>query len=347
MKKFRENVAIAIDGGGIRGVIVTKALTLVEQQLGKPLYEFARLTVGTSTGSIIAAGLACGLSAETLNRLYLEMGDKIFRKSLRTVLWIFFNHRYSRDLLEKSMQKYLGNRLVGDLWKAKPSTDLVITTFDILENRTRFIKPWKDKYAEWPLVKAVLASSAAPTYFPSMDGQFVDGGVGSYNNPCYLAAYEIQFCLGWKAEETTLISIGTGRDPNLIKRGAADHLLPVQYVNPLLDAFAHSADDQQVHLVDTFFKGLDFRRFQVDLKTQIPLDDTDQIQALNSYGEELGRMILEDRMDGAQNVQPELLPRKRATARKSTSRPQTNKSGTPAASPLRKSPKSAPARRKR
>ncbi len=51
---------------------------------------------------------------------------------------------------------------------------------------------------------AVMASTAAPTYFPSLDGSFIDGGVGSYNNPCYLAAYEIQFVLSWKLEETTL-----------------------------------------------------------------------------------------------------------------------------------------------
>ena len=43
MKPFRKNVAIAIDGGGIRGVIVTKALSILEQHLGKPVHDIFRL----------------------------------------------------------------------------------------------------------------------------------------------------------------------------------------------------------------------------------------------------------------------------------------------------------------
>ena len=49
MKPFRKNVAIAIDGGGIRGVIVTKALSMLEQELNQPLHDIFRLTAGTST----------------------------------------------------------------------------------------------------------------------------------------------------------------------------------------------------------------------------------------------------------------------------------------------------------
>jgi hypothetical protein len=59
----------------------------------------------------------------------------------------------------------------------------------------------------------------------------------------------------------------------------------------------HSADDQQVHLVDTFFEALDFRRFQVDLKEPVAMDDPDAIPVLVEYGEELGRKILNDETD--------------------------------------------------
>jgi uncharacterized protein len=62
MIPFRKNLAIAIDGGGIRGLIVTQALTALESHLGMPLHQRARLVVGTSTGSIIAAGIAAGLT---------------------------------------------------------------------------------------------------------------------------------------------------------------------------------------------------------------------------------------------------------------------------------------------
>ena len=308
MKPFRKNLAIAIDGGGIKGVIVTKALSMVEEQLGYPLHERTGLTAGTSTGSIIAAGLASGLEAKTLDELYLELGDEIFHKSIRTLLWPLFNYRYSNNPLKKALRRVLGDDVIADVWKASHPIDTVITTFDIVESRTRFIKPYKSKYADWPLVKAVMASAAAPTYFPSIDGRYVDGGLGSYCNPCYLAAYEIVFALGWKPEETTLISIGTGRDPNTVKPGEANHFLPLRYITPILDAYQVSAADQQVDLVQKLFDQLDFRRFQVDLKRVIQMDDPSSIPELVHYGEELGRMMLNDKTDRAMDIMLEAIP---------------------------------------
>ncbi|HUH96629.1 MAG TPA: patatin-like phospholipase family protein [Anaerolineales bacterium] len=343
MKPFRKNLALAIDGGGIKGVIVTKALTIVEEKLGYPLHARAGLTAGTSTGSIIAAGLAAGLEAKALNELYLELGSTIFHRSIRTWLWPLFNYRYSNRPLRRALDKYLGNKMVAELWKAGHPIDVVITTFDIVESRTRFIKPYKSNYADWPVVQAVLASAAAPTYFPSIDGRYVDGGVGSYGNPCYLAAYEIAFALRWKLEDTTLISIGTGRDPNTIRPGEVNHFLPLRYITPILGAFQTSAADQQVDLVNRLFERLDFRRFQVDLKSAIPMDDPSNIPALLHYGEELGRMILSDITDRAMSITPQSIPGLTG----STSRRQTNKSGSPRAARSRMQSISARARRKR
>ena len=308
MKPFRKNLAIAVDGGGIKGVIVTRALSMVEQELGYPLHERIGLTAGTSTGSIIAAGLASGLEAKTLDQLYLELGNQIFHKSLRTLLWPLFNYRYSNQPLEKALQKYFGEKSISKLWNARHPIDLVITTFDIVEGRTRFIKPYKSSYKNWSVVKAMLASAAAPTFFPSIDGRYVDGGVGSYGNPCYLAAFEIMFILGWKLSETTLISFGTGRDPNTLKPGEVNHFLPLRYISPLLDAFQVSAADQQVGLVNRLFNRLDFRRYQVDLKTSIQMDDPSSIPELLQYGDKLGEMVLKDKTDRAMKLAAEPIP---------------------------------------
>ncbi len=343
MKPFRKHLAIAIDGGGIRGVMVTKALSLVEEKLGFPFHSRIELAAGTSTGSIIAAGLAAGLEAKAMNQLYLGLGTKIFPKSLRTLLWPFFNYRYPSRPLEAALSQYLGNKTLGDLWSAKLQTDLVITVFDVVENRTLFLKPYKPAYEGWSLVKAVLASSAAPTYFPSVEGRYVDGGVGSYGNPCYLAAYEIMFVLGWPLEETTLISLGTGRDPNTIQPGEVNHFLPVQYVTPLIDAFSRSAADQQVDLVRRLFPRLDFRRFQVDLRKVIPMDDVSSLPELVQRGEELGEKILNDEMDRAQAKVLELIP----GIKESTLRRRMSKSDSPRPSPAHTSAKSVRAPRKR
>ncbi len=297
MKPFRRHVAIAIDGGGIRGVMVARALAILEQHLGKHVHDFCRLLAGTSTGSIISAAVASGMGGEEIYQLYTELGLKVFQRTLRSRLWPITHYRYPGTELENALLQAIGPRRMGDFWTADPPTDVVITTFDLVDNHTRFVKPWKEEYAEWPVVRAIMASSAVPTYFPVVEDRYVDGGVGSYANPAYLAAYEAAYILRWEPAETTLISLGTGREPHQFDTRRANDIYPWQWLSPLLGAFMQSADDQQIQLVRTFFTQLDFRRFQVKLHQSIPMDDARSIPALAAYGEELGYMILADKVD--------------------------------------------------
>ena len=197
---------------------------MLERHLKKPVHNVFRLAAGTSTGSIISAGIGAGLTAAQLHRLYISLGDTIFTKSWRTFFWPLTRFRYPHEPLATALHEYIGDKKMGDFWTASPPTDVVITTFDLIANKTCFVKPWKPDYQEWPVIMAILASSSVPTYFPVVAGRYVDGGVGSYANPCYLAAYEAQFCLQWDPKETTLISLGTGRDPQTLKPGAAGTL---------------------------------------------------------------------------------------------------------------------------
>ncbi|MCK4450743.1 MAG: patatin-like phospholipase family protein [Anaerolineae bacterium] len=238
------------------------------------------------------------------------MGETVFRQTWRTRLWPLTRYRYPHGPLEAALKQLIGEMTMGDFWSADPPTDVVITVFDLVENRTRFVKPWKEEYAGWPVVRAVLASCSVPTYFPPVEGRYVDGGVGSYTNPCYLAAYEARFCLDWEPAETTLISLGTGRDPHTLQPGDADRFWAWDWIEPVLGGFLQSADDQQVHLVRTFFEQLDFRRFQVDLREPIGMDDPSKIPELTAYGDELGRKILDDETDRALEITASRTPRR-------------------------------------
>jgi hypothetical protein len=293
MKPFRQNVALAIDGGGIRGVLCTQALSMLEDYLGKPVKDTFRLAAGTSTGSIISAALGAGLTAKQMHELYISLGDIIFPKTLRSKLWLLLKYRYPHGPLEEALRKHVGDLKMRDFWATEPRTDVVITAFDLVANRTRFIKPWKEEYQDWSVIKAVLASSSVPTYFPAVD-DLVDGGVGSYGNPAFLAAYEATTVLGWAPEETTLISLGTGHAEGGLKPGAANRLWPWQWLNPVLGAFLASADDQQFGLVGRLFPQIDFRRFQVPLASDIGMDQPEQMPQLLEYGKELGRRLLND-----------------------------------------------------
>lgn len=302
MKPFRKNVALAIDGGGIKGVIVTRALARLEEELGKPMNQIFQLSAGTSTGSIISAGLAAGLTASQMFQLYVDLGNTIFKKSWRTTFFPLTRYRYPIEPLRDALVKYIGNQTMGDIWDNQPQIDVVITAFDLVANQTRFIKPWKDEYKAWPVVKAVLASSVVPTFFPIVDGRYVDGGVGAYANPCYLAAYEAMYCLNWDPAETTLLSFGTGRDPHSLEPGQADSYYAWQWLGPVLGAFLHSADDQQVHLVGNMFNEMDFRRFNVNLLESIGMDGADKIPQLAEYGNTLWNKVLNDETEPIPSV---------------------------------------------
>lgn len=340
VKPLRKNVALAIDGGGIKGIMVARALMMLEEAEGKRLPEIFRLTAGTSTGAIIAAAIARGLNARQIHDLYLKLGSEIFRKSWRTLPFIrrLVSYQYSSKPFVDALQRHLGDITVGQIHRALPDFHMVLTATDIYASQTRFIKLYKQRYADWMLRDVVLASSTVPTYFPVVEHAYatpdhpapddedwipeprywVDGGVGSYSNPCYMAAYEIAFCLrrkGWRLDNTTLISIGTGRSPfdqawsNRLGKRSPTGLLGPEWAAPIVETFLHDANDQQVRLVKHFFvdavaeragnaeAGLDFRRFNVNFDHPIEMDSARDIPTLQAFGEKLGQMILDDQQD--------------------------------------------------
>jgi patatin-like phospholipase/acyl hydrolase len=298
MKPLRPNVALAIDGGGIRGTLVARALSVVEEAENISFAQVARLFAGTSTGSVLSAGFSIGLSAARMHALYCEWAGEIFPKTLRSRLWLFTKYRYSNQPLINALRSIVGDTEMGDLWTETSKKDLVIVLRDLVENRNLFVKPWKAKYRRWPIWAAVVASSSVPTYFPVFKDRYIDGGVGSYSNPSYIAAYEAAFVLeDCPLEETTLISLGTGTTRSGLREGAANGFYPWNWIGPVLDAFTADAARQQMHLVQRFFKGLDFRRFQIELAEPIAMDDISKIDQLTEYGDLMGQKILNDQWE--------------------------------------------------
>jgi len=299
-KAFRKNVALAVDGGGYRGIMVAKALSILEEHLGKHCSDIFSLTAGTSTGSLISGGISAEMTASQIYDVYREIGRIVFKKRLRSTkpFSYLFRYMYPNDTLIKALRENIGEMTFGEFRKKYPSKDIIITVRDLVENRTRFIKPWKSDYKDWKIWYAVLGSCTVPTYFPVVDGQFVDGGVGSFSNPCYIAAYEIEYCLkNWDPKETTLVSIGTGRTKEGFEPYEASRYNQLKWIRPMFDIFLSDANDQQVRIVQSFFDELDFRRFQVDFKEHIDMDDTSKTDLLTEYGEKLGEMIINNEQD--------------------------------------------------
>jgi len=229
-------VPIAIDGG-LKVVAVTCAMIALENELGKPAHDLFSLAVGASTGSIIPAGIDAGFSALKMLDLYIRLGGEIFPACWRKALFPLICYRYPQEPLKDALQACFGDRTMGELWTASPPIEVIITTFDLTANHTLFIKPWKEEYADWLVSRAVLVSCSVPTYLPVVESRFVDGVVGSYANPCFIATHEAAYCLNWNPEETTLISLGTGRSPRHLDPNTASWPRPWNWIDPFLGAF--------------------------------------------------------------------------------------------------------------
>jgi predicted acylesterase/phospholipase RssA len=222
---------LALDGGGIRGVLTLSILKQIETQLGTRLCDYFDYIAGTSTGAIIAAGLARGMSVDELIDFYRSTGTEMFQ---RTRFLERLNSLYRNGPLEKQLKDVFGDGT--DLKPQHLKTLLLVVTRNVTTD-----SPWpisSNPEARYnvlsrndcnlciPLWKLVRASTAAPIYFPpeviqldpkdeSKTFVFVDGGVTPYNNPSFLLyrfATDPAYRLNWSKGEQNLllVSVGTG-----------------------------------------------------------------------------------------------------------------------------------------
>ena len=231
---------LALDGGGIRGILTVEILARIEALLreksprGKTfvLADYFDFFAGTSTGAIIAACLSWGMSVERIREFYLQNGKEMFDKA--SLLKRYYRHKFEDEKLSARLREEFGAGTT--LGSEKLRTLLMM----VLRNASTD-SPWPvcnnpaAKYNECsrgdcnlnlPLWQLVRASTAAPTYFPpeivrvgAREFIFVDGGITMYNNPAFqafLMATVEPFNLNWPAGENNmlLVSVGTGTSPD-------------------------------------------------------------------------------------------------------------------------------------
>jgi len=177
---------LAIDGGGIRGIIPGKILAYLEARLadlaggeGPRVAEVFDLVAGTSTGGILACGLNAPdengrpryRAAELLDLYQGETGQKIFAQpeGLGRITQFFGSlasrAKFPAGPLEEVLRAYL-----GDARLSQACTDLLITAYNTEAKRPFYFKSSdcrrRPDVEDFPLWEIARATSAAPTYFP-------------------------------------------------------------------------------------------------------------------------------------------------------------------------------------
>jgi patatin-like phospholipase/acyl hydrolase len=297
---------LSIDGGGIRGIIPASALIRLEAVTGQPTRDTFSLLAGTSTGALLAGGLAAGIPAASLRDLYVRRGPDVFRKIplVTPLLRIVRGWMYDTDKLHAVIREELGAQAVAPL-NALP-VDVFLTALSVPGG-----KPWyfvkahpknSGRTGGLPLADCVTASAAAPTYFhpwtiandpaspPATPiGPLVDGGVGVVANPAYEACEEaFVFHDAYTPEDTTLVSLGTGTASPEGRR-VPGWLLP--WIPWILGEFLDEAAQQQLRLVQRHFPLAGLYRINTTLPRPIGQDDVGRVPDLVRYGDELAARI--------------------------------------------------------
>ena len=171
MNRFR---ILSLDGGGIMGAFSAAVLATFEKVTGRRIVEHFDLITGTSTGGIIAIGLAMGASAQEVCSFYETRGPQIFPAGGGMGGWIrllrnLVRPKFSPQALRKAIQQVVGDRPL-----AEAKTRLVVPAYNAEMGRVYVFKtphhPWYEYDRDLPAVDVALATSAAPTSDPMRCG---------------------------------------------------------------------------------------------------------------------------------------------------------------------------------
>ena len=220
---------LGLSGGGYRGLFTAEALDrLYSKEAGRTLLDRISLYSGTSVGGLIAAGLAVGRTPSEIRDAILNHGQLIFDdririfgrrlclRKLRGPYGGLLISKYRQEPLAAAIEAVLGGDRAIEVGAVPKPLVLVATS---ATTRTPVIvtslASRDSPYFKMRLSDALLATAAAPAYFPPLNSKgnaLIDGGLVA-NAPDLVALTEAISKGRAILERCVLISIGTAK-PN-------------------------------------------------------------------------------------------------------------------------------------
>lgn len=226
---------LSIQGGGVNGVFAARLLELTEERLRKEgrvasAGAYFDLIAGTSTGGLIALGLAMRLPASQIVDLYRKRSEHVFphRSRISKVLRYYREKPwYDSSPLISELKRVFGERKLGEA-----SSRILIPTYRpshgvrVFKTAHHFNFRNDFRLLAWDIA---ASTTAAPVFFPPHvmqdGGKHVDGGVWA-NNPSLLAVAESIHYLGWQRTELDILSISGIQDVLSVKSWPGPRTLP-------------------------------------------------------------------------------------------------------------------------
>jgi patatin-like phospholipase/acyl hydrolase len=287
---------LAIDGGGIRGLIPAVVLTELERRTGRRVFELFDLIAGTSTGGILACALCApdSLPASELVKLYSEEGPEIFERSLFQRIRSaggLLDEKYDDAALDRALERFLEHKRLAE---TKP--DLIVPAYDTALPGPYFFKTTKAKESpetdDFPLSIVARATSAAPTYFEALeagDRSLIDGGVFA-TNPAMCALAEVLNREDVRPRNVVLLSLGCGQRTETHSFDEIKDWGLAAWARPILDVVFDGVSDAVNYQLERVLAPDRYWRLQPELTlASDDLDDAseDNLEKLGRQAEEL------------------------------------------------------------
>ncbi|MGA8994727.1 MAG: patatin-like phospholipase family protein [Nocardioidaceae bacterium] len=299
---------LAVDGGGVRGVVPAVVLAELEARSGRPVADLFDLVAATSTGAILGLGLTCpgpdgrpAVTAQQLVDRYRDDSRTIFSRSpwwrLRTANG-FLGPKYDVSRLESRLQQALGTVPLS-----QALCEVLVTAYDLHARSPYFFtrSSVRDGTApDVPMWLVARCSSAAPTYFaagraPSRDGTrfLVDGGVMA-NNPALCAYAEVIGAMDARVmvrDDLVLVSLGTGSATASLAAARIRAGGTAVWARPLFEVVLDGQEDVVDHQLRDLMPPRRYYRFQADLPDPSEAIDVATPEVLHALSDTARRLV--------------------------------------------------------
>lgn len=271
---------VSFDGGGLRGALSICIFENIQKKM-PDIIRNTNMIGGTSTGSLIALGLAYGLSCSEVSQLYSQENvDFIFDKSYSEMLRPKHNNANLKELLLSVFPEKLKLKDLGKL--------VVIPSFYIGSETSEWKPIFYNNIPNSPtenarVIDVAMSSSAAPVFFPTYQNH-IDGGIIATDPGLACVIHSMSKEIGKYKEDIRLLSLGTGYNFNSIKQdttswGALDWIISKNPDFPII-SMTLEGNAQMSQIFSKMLLEDNYEKINPRIDKDIGMDDCESLQYL-------------------------------------------------------------------
>ncbi|MDO8292695.1 MAG: CBASS cGAMP-activated phospholipase [Gallionella sp.] len=266
--------ALALTGGGFRGLFAAQALQRMEEHIGHPVGRHFDISCGTSIGGIVALAVAFEVPMKKVVDVFTELGGTIFPphtppEGKWQIGCDLFKHSNKPRYSSAPLRQAIASLIPEDAVLGDALHPVAIPAVNVTEGRpqvfkTRHKQEW---HRDWKLkaIDVALATSAAPTFFELAEvsgSLYSDGGLFA-NAPDLIAFHEAEHYFGVPVDAVRILSIGTTTKSYSIsfnagrEFGVADWMQDARLFSVMISAQQQFVDQLMAHRLGDRYLRLD------------------------------------------------------------------------------------------